>query len=601
MRRLLLPIIASVIVLAVVVAAIVLAIVRATPPYLESGAPESQSALAALPAGVARDVNAFTFDSFHAEYRLGLDDDGHATLTTVETLTARFPDYDQNRGIRRSLPSTYQGHSTSLRVVSVTDETGAPRPFEVSHESGLVDIVSAVPEGSYTYGVQTYVITYEQRDVVDYFSNTGAEEFYWNLNGNDWAQPFGRVSGTLVLEDGLDEALTGEAACYRGSWGSSEQCEIVRDGATFSVEATDLRPYQGVTIAVGFVPGTFVLFDTSYLASPWGWMQLLALALAVTVAVWALVLRLTRYRDAPGRPVIVTEYLPPRNLSLLDAAMLTGRRSRAVASQLVDFAVRRVLTVIEVEAKWFAFRSSWRLRLESALGVEGAERSLLAIFFGSGLVGGSEHTLTTTDTSIGTRVQKLVLRVQKSVVSRGWRTTVAARHSVGFTFLIVAALVATFVCGIQLSEEGRGGALPGVLIVVPIVCFLVMAGSLYRHPLTAEGAEIVDHLRGLERYIELAEADRMRVLQSPEGALREPIDVSSREERLLLTERLLPWAVLFKHEREWAKELGEFYPEGQSPSWWSSPNAFSVGAFSAGISSVSSTLSSSYSGSSSPS
>ena len=64
-------------------------------------------------------------------------------------------------------------------------------------------------------------------------------------------------------------------------------------------------------------------------------------------------------------------------------------------------------------------------------------------------------------------------------------------------------------------------------------------------------------------------------------------------------EVLLPWAVLTGHEKEWAKELGEFYAEGQSPVWFSSNQPFSVAAFSAGVSSVSSTLSSSYSGSSS--
>ena len=48
-------------------------------------------------------------------------------------------------------------------------------------------------------GVQTYVITYTQRDVVDYFTTTTAEEFYWNINGTDWPQPFGVVRGTLLL------------------------------------------------------------------------------------------------------------------------------------------------------------------------------------------------------------------------------------------------------------------------------------------------------------------------------------------------------------------------------------------------------------------
>jgi hypothetical protein len=150
-----------------------------------------------------------------------------------------------------------------------------------------------------------------------------------------------------------------------------------------------------------------------------------------------------------------------------------------------------------------------------------------------------------------------------------------------------------------MSDEGRGGDLPLGLMVVPLVAIAIIGICLWRTPLTAEGAERVDHLKGLEVYIELAEADRLRVLQSPQGAEREPIDATSGAERLKLIERLLPWAVLTGHERDWAKQLGEYYSEGQSPSWFSSTQPFSIGSFAAGVGSVSSALSSSYSGSSS--
>ena len=42
-----------------------------------------------------------------ADYTLGKDADGSATLHTVETLVADFPDIDQNRGIIRNIPAKY--------------------------------------------------------------------------------------------------------------------------------------------------------------------------------------------------------------------------------------------------------------------------------------------------------------------------------------------------------------------------------------------------------------------------------------------------------------------------------------------------------------
>ncbi|KRF31078.1 DUF2207 domain-containing protein [Yonghaparkia sp. Soil809] len=553
----------------------------------------------AVAAPLAASVDDFTFDSFDVEYRLGVDDEGRAELTTVETFVARFPEFDQNRGIRRSLPAQYQGRTTALEVVSVTDENGIGRPYSVEEDSGVVDVIAAVPEGRYVRGLQTYVITYTQRDVVDAFDDTGAEEFYWNLTGTDWAQPFAQVRGRVVLEDGLADALIpGALACYRGDAGSTETCPIEREGEVVSVQADGLLPYQTATIALGFEPGTFRLFDRSYLASPAAWVQLVALLALLAIAVRSLVLRATRYRDATGRPVLVAEYLPPKGVTLLEGAGLVRRQSRAVASQLIDLAVRRAITVIEVDAR-FSLRSQWRLRLESAAGLADRESQLLAAFFGPALAPGSERTLKNSDTTVGSRIAALVATIGSDARSRGWRTTIPPRHSAGLPALGLAAVITAFVTGILVSDEGRGGALPGVLIAVAIGLLIVTGVCLWRSPLTASGAELRDHIRGLEQYIELAEADRMRVLQSPEGALRDRVDVQDRDEALRLTERLLPWAVLLGHEKQWAELLGRFYDEQHQPSWYSGRSAFSAAAFSSGISTVSSRVSSSYSGTSS--
>ena len=43
-----------------------------------------------------------------------------------------------------------------------------------------------------------------------------------------------------------------------------------------AASAAPVLPYQTMTIAVGFEAGTFTPFDSSYLASPWGWLQAIA-------------------------------------------------------------------------------------------------------------------------------------------------------------------------------------------------------------------------------------------------------------------------------------------------------------------------------------
>ena len=86
-------------------------------------------------------------------------------LHTNETLVAVFPDYNQNRGIIRSIPTQYDGHSTHITVKSVTDGDGKPRSFSMGTDGDFTTITIAVPEGQYVHGRQSYVIDYTQTDV----------------------------------------------------------------------------------------------------------------------------------------------------------------------------------------------------------------------------------------------------------------------------------------------------------------------------------------------------------------------------------------------------------------------------------------------------
>ena len=93
-------------------------------------------------------------------------------------------------------------------------------------------------------------------------------------------------------------------------------------------------------------------------------------------------------------------------------------------------------------------------------------------------------------------------------------------------------------------------------------------GLVARKPLTAKGAETRDHLEGLKVFIEWAEADRIRMLQSPQGAERAPIDVNDPRQMLRLYEVLLPYAVVFGQEKEWAEQLAVLYGADGSPGWY---------------------------------
>jgi uncharacterized membrane protein YgcG len=89
--------------------------------------------------------------------------------------------------------------------------------------------------------------------------------------------------------------------------------------------------------------------------------------------------------------------------------------------------------------------------------------------------------------------------------------------------------------------------------------------------LTAAGAEAKEYLLGIREYLTIAEEDRMRVLQSPQGAQR--VDVAAAGSReptgdavVKLNERLLGYAVLWGVEDQWVQQLRAQYAD-RAPDW----------------------------------
>ena len=563
-------------------------------------------ALAAAPvvltaSSAAADTDDFTISSFTADYYLDIDEGGRSTLRTVETIVAEFPDYDQNHGILRHLVDDYEGHPTNIDVESVTDESGNDWTYE-SESDDLFYTLQIGDGDEYVHGSQTYVITYTQHNVTLFDGDV--EDFYWDTNGTGWPQQVDSLTARVHIADSLVDSLNGDVACYEGAQGAEQKCDIEEsddDGLVYEVTASDLVAHQNVTVAIGFEKGTFVPRDNSATATPVFFVQVFGAISAVLVGIVTLFRRATLFADAKGRPTIVAEYLPPKNASVLESAFIIKRKKKAVAAQLISLAVAHKIRIIETPKEgFFASGNEYTLELLDADGLSADEAALARAFFGSGLDVGETYTISKSDTTTGRAVYNVVYAIQQAMDNRGWRKVISAGTRVGPAFLAVAAAALTFVMFIVMVDDERGGWIPFLIFLPALVAAILTIAVVSRSPLTEKGAELRDHLEGLHLYIRVAETDRIRVLQSPEGAERTPVDTTDRGQMLKLYERVLPFAVLFDEEKRWAKELGEYYDQ-EPPTWYSGTGAFSTAAFASGISSVSTSAASAYSASSSSS
>ena len=301
----------------------------------------------------AQTVDDFSFESFDADYYLTRDDDGFSRLRTVETLVADFPDYDQNRGIVRAIPQRYDGADLAPQVISVTDSDGEPVPHEESTDDGFLEVATGTDD--FVRGRQTYVITYDQRNVTRSYDDTAADEFYWDTNGTGWDQPFGAVTTRVHVPSELADALTGSTACYVGAESDGTECAIddAAEGAAdvgrvvVTASAFDLGPGENVTVAIGFDRGTFTEAPR---AVDQPWVVVFPAVVAVIAAAFAAVvgvLRLRRWRDARGRRIVVAQYERPDGVDLLEAGEVLRRTGQSTSALLVDLAVRGNLRIVD--------------------------------------------------------------------------------------------------------------------------------------------------------------------------------------------------------------------------------------------------------------
>ena len=531
------------------------------------------------------DVDDFEFASMTADYTLSRDADGTARLHAVETLVALFPETDQNRGIVRDIPTDLDRVDVGVDVLSVTDGDGTPVPYEESRFTDYqgVEFVSlALGTDEFVHGRTTYVIEWTARDVIRTFES---QEFFWDVNGTAWRVPFQEVSATLHLSPELAGATTGATKCVYGYEGDDEPCTIAETSDGFATDPVSLFSYQNVSMIVGFEPGTFragTPIDETwpFVVLPW-----VLLGLLVAAAVFAVIFRSTRWGHAPGRGIIVPEYEGPEELGVMAAAELVGRPAAALPAQLVKLAVDGAVRLVEdpEEPETRRFRIDL---VDRSAAVHSPDESALTRLFGGKPKDGATLVLDRRNRKLGDRVSTLTALGRGSLrpgfLSRGERSPL--RRLIFWPAF--AALVGSVVLAVLCLMEDVGSPLLAVSIPVLFLgSFVVMGFSGKPERRTAAGTAAYEQLLGLRDYLQLAEADRLRVLQSPEGAVRTPIDAADSVAVVRLYERLLPWAIVWGVEKEWANELAAHYSETAPPS---SNLEFSSGF--AGLSTIGSTF-----------
>ena len=527
-------------------------------------------------------VNDFYFSDFTADYYLTKDETGVSHLKVIESVTAEFPDFEQNKGICRYIPFTNK-NKTNITLPHLTKSdikllrNGVSEPiYSIEKENGFYNVCTGTDD--YVLGTQTYVFEYEFEKVVTEFGDNGRmyQELYWDTNGNGSMQRFDKVTAKLHFEDA--NVWTGDSWCYVGRYGENGQdrcvIEKIADGVQFS--SVDLSGGENLTFDVELKPGSFVVPEPeeNYV---YVWITVVLGVICLTVVGYKLKKYLsTREKERYYKSLFVKpEYQPNADYSLSEMAELyLGKKKDSKVAMLLELVVKRK---IELQKNG---KRKWNIIIKSLDGVNKEYVDLLSIL-NDGAQPEEGNVITLVSHMATSKLIALKKDMERKIVEDLKRDELVEEkynfgsshlngigNVIAMTFVIVPVvmMIWLFILGMLETTLGLDEAYGGKLVFEDnffLVSFLmivvtVMASTWLTDKSrvfighTMKGLVMSRYMDGLKDYIEMAEAERMKILQSVEGA-----DISP-EGIVKLYEKLLPYAAVFGLEKSWMDEMKEY-------------------------------------------
>ncbi|WP_169516493.1 DUF2207 family protein [Gulosibacter molinativorax] len=552
-------------------------------------------AIVALPFGTSTaraNVNDFTFASWHTEVDVSVEKGAFGGDIVrshfTETVTAVFPDEDQNRGLVRALPVA-MGHQT-MRVedVSVTDGAGNPVPFELSQAWGPEDVVISIGDESFVHGETTYVITYDLVNTMRWRESSDQFEYAPNLVPPYRLQEIEEFSATVRMPQELMDHVApvpshrdyegvhgADIVCFMDELYGERECPVTvasqRDVVSISISEPALAD-RDVTLRVTLDEDALrgsVAFDALLLPQVLSFMALIAgVVLTVIAQVWA-----SRNRIPKTHSPLIARYetsITPVLASIL--LRYGGRPDRALtlSASILFAAVRGVLELSEGDSSG-AKNPVTRVRLVAPLSTlpEESQRFIREVLRISNV--GDERVLGDGEHGVGDRWEKFVSDALQEPTRAGLigPTPLAKKRK----WLVASPLLLTAISALAMILLWNHVAddltlwvfLAGILGGIALIWLLYLVVFDRGEGLTERGMGLYEELQGVKQYIDLAEADRLAMLQGLGTADRDDVDGRAV---LDVYEKLLPYAVLMGYASSWASLVTHWQRESATDLAW---------------------------------
>ena len=504
-------------------------------------------------------ARAETIRSFETEVRANKD----ASLDVSETIVYDFEGQSKH-GIYRDIPISYQrnGGKYTLRwkVESVSDGRNTARPYAIEHTYGTDGEVLRIRVGDkdvLVSGVQTYVFKLKYWRAINWFD--GAPEVFWNATGNLWPVPIQAATARFTPPPGVDVSQI-KTTSYRGALGSKTPATVKKVGDTILFSAENLAPGEGLTLVAGLPAGSITKPPANqslrwFFADWWSLFTFPLVAFVGMLGLWR-----ARGRDVGGGLPAQVEWSPPKDMTPAEVGTLLNERCDMtdILSTLVDLAARGYLIIEDLSTKGgvlglgattdYAFtRTNQPIPLDAPLRAH--EQTFLRGLFGSTDAGAGRVTLASLKDRFYVHLPAIRDSIYRDLTDKKFfksNPEKTRQDYIGYGVLIGGAgIVAIFLVNV-LGTISYG---VGLILAGLIVC----AWSRAMPARTAIGSQHLRECLGFQRFVQLAEKDRIEKLVADDPTI---------------FGRLLPYAMVLGVGEIWAQKFSDLMH--QAPDWYHS-------------------------------
>lgn len=535
--------------------------------------------------------------SFDSDIKI--EKDGKIFVTeTIVVYNGEGANNDQiKRGIVRDFPTKYTRSDGLLsnvpfKIIEVL-KNGEREPY--STES--LDNGERIYIGRSSYflerGIFTYKITYETGKQIIFHNNK--DEFYWNVNGNGWAFPIGKISCKITFPE---NSKIVEYDCYTGFQGSTEKnCnyQLLSDNIILFNSTMAMMSYQGLTVAASIKKGVLVPptdFENFFS------LLLDNLILPVLLLIFLFYFSINFYAWSkwgkdPAKGTVIPQFDPPAGLSPADVGFLLKQKysPNLFAASLIDYAVHKLVD-IEVKKEGLLIKSPvyYFKKPQNEIN-ENTKRELYQLydyniehFYGDQAKKGEYNPIIKNayDSLKTHLINRLTVRRGKKNIHKEYLNLNNNFTGLGIFFLLLIGIASAVYLTMNQSLVLfiASASILLATLIVQIVFIKIMPAY------TKRGREVVDHILGFKMYLEAAETKIFDTMNPPEKTLE-------------LFEKYLPYAIALECENRWAEKfksiIDKAIENGYEPSYYRgiSAGGFDYSSFSSGISTgLSSTISS---------